>query len=81
MYFREDGLRDFARYAAIVAGVLLFVFVSFALRYEPIPTDANLGMLMVWDRYESRVCVVSFAGDNRLHCNVDTLPDAFGRKP
>ena len=53
--------------------------VAHLLRYTPLPGGEPMGVSPVWDRWFQRVCVVSFAGDNRVSCSLDAFAGQFSK--
>lgn len=57
----------------VVSGLVLAHFY----RFTPMPGGEPLSFTPMWDRWFQRVCVVSFAGDNRISCSMETFTGQF----
>lgn len=70
----------------MVTRIVLFLFivvsglvVAHLFRFAPMPGGDPLGFTPMWDRWFQRVCVVSFAGDNRLSCSMEEFRGQFAK--
>lgn len=64
---------------ALVAAVAAYAVAS--SRYSPIPTvSTSLEAAYVWDRWKSRLCLVSMALGNRPLCSLDEMSAAASEK-
>lgn len=70
----------------VVTRIVLFLFivvsglvVAHLFRFAPMPGGDPLGFTPMWDRWFQRVCVVSFAGDNRLSCSMQAFRGQFAK--
>ena len=59
----------------VVSGLALAHFY----RFTPMPGGEPLSFTPMWDRWFQRVCVVSFAGDNRVSCSMEGFTGQFSK--
>lgn len=60
---------------AVVSGlVLVHLF-----RFTPLPGGEPMSLTPMWDRWFQRVCIVSFAGENRLSCSMEGFTGQFAK--
>jgi len=48
-------------------------------RFTPMPGGEPLSFSPMWDRWFQRVCIVSFAGDNRVSCSMEGFTGQFSK--
>lgn len=55
------------------------LLVAHLFRYSPMPGGETLKYSLLWDRWLQRVCVVSFVGDNKVNCSMETFATQFSK--
>ncbi len=58
---------------AVTIGLTL-TLVAHLFRYEPLPANDNsIAMILVWDRWEARVCMTGMSTSQQLVCTMEDM--------